>query len=118
MTPFTINECNQSQIPALQLLMNLGYTYLPQDQLERERSYKTSSILLEGILREQLKKLNRIIYKGSSYLFSEENIQTAIQKLKTYENAGLQKNNEAMYEFITLGTSLKQMIESTIRRFD
>lgn len=46
-------------------------------------------MFLEGILREQLKGLNRITYKGCAFLFSEENIQTAIRKLKIVKYDGL-----------------------------
>ncbi len=70
MTGFRFNEKYLSQIPALQLLINLGYEYLPPEQVMKQRQGKTGNVLLEGILREQLKRLNRINYKGREFLFS------------------------------------------------
>ena len=96
MSPFQLNEKYLSQIPALQMLLNLGFEYLAPDDALKERLGKYGNVLLENILREQLKRINRINYKGGEYLFSEENIQSAIQKLKNIKFDGLQKTNEAV----------------------
>ncbi|MDD3269125.1 MAG: type I restriction endonuclease subunit R [Syntrophomonadaceae bacterium] len=115
---FPHDEKYLSQIPALQLLMNLGYTYLTPRQALAERQGKTSNVLLENILRRQLKELNRIQYKGREFLFSEENIQSAIQTLKNVKYDGLLRTNEAIYDLITLGTSLEQTIEGSSKSFN
>ena len=81
MSNFQINEKHLSQIPALQLLIGLGFEYLTPAEAFRERQGRTSNVLLENVLRTQLKEINRIRYKGSEFLFSEENIQSAIQKM-------------------------------------
>lgn len=108
---FAFNEKYLSQIPALQLLINLGYTYLlPAEALE-ERQNKKSNVILENILTKKLKQLNKINFKGKEYLFSEENIQTAVQKLKNIKYDGLVYTNEQIYDLITLGTSLEQTID-------
>jgi len=118
MTTFHINEKYLSQIPALQLLINLGYEYIPPEQVMKQRQGKAGNVLLEGILRDQLKRLNRINYKSREFLFSEENIQTAVQKLKNVKYDGLLKTNEAIYDLITLGTALEQTVdEGTLYRY-
>jgi type I restriction enzyme R subunit len=111
MCDFSTNEKHLSQIPALQLLINLGYEFLTPAEALRERQGRYSNVLLENILRNQLKEINRIRYKGGEYLFSEENVQSAIQKLKNVKYDGLLKTNEAIYDLITLGTALEQTIE-------
>ncbi|NJD91065.1 MAG: type I restriction endonuclease subunit R [Geobacter sp.] len=118
MTGFHCNEKYLSQIPALQLLINLGFEYLPPEKALVQRQGKTGNVLLEGILREQLKRLNRINYKRREFLFSEENIQTAIQKLKSVKYDGLLKTNEAIYDLITLGTALEQSIEGDSKSYN
>ncbi len=118
MTSFIFNEKYLSQIPALQLLINLGFEYLTPSRALAERQGRIGNILLEGILREQLKILNRISYKGREFLFSEENIQTAIQTLKNVKYDGLLKTNEAVYDLITLGRSLEQTIEGDSKSFN
>ncbi len=79
---FETSEKHLSQIPAIQLLIAMGYEYLSPKEALAERQGRYSNVLLENILRSQLKAINRIHYKGSEYLFSEENLQSAIQKLK------------------------------------
>lgn len=106
-----------SQVPALQLLINLGYEYLPPGKVFVERQRKVGNVLLEGILGAQL-RLNRINYKGQEFLFSEENIQGAIQKLKNVKFDGLLRTNEAVYDLLTLGTALEQTIEGDTKSFN
>jgi len=118
MSDFQINEKRLSQIPVLQLLIGLGFEFLTPAETLRERQDRTSNVLLESILRNQLKEINRIRYKGSEYLFSEENVQSAIQKLKNIKYDGLLKTNEAIYDLITLGTAMEQTIEGDSKSFN
>ncbi|OPY79884.1 MAG: Type-1 restriction enzyme R protein [Syntrophorhabdus sp. PtaU1.Bin058] len=117
MKGFHFNEEYLSQIPTLQELINLGFEYLTPMQALAERQGKTGNVLLEDILRNQLKAFNRIQHKGQEYLFSEENIQSAVQKLKTVKWDGPQKTNEAVYDLITLGTAQEQSIEGNSKSF-
>lgn len=118
MSEFATNEKLTSQIPALQLLIGLGFEFVTPAEALRERQNRTSNVLLESILRNQLKEINRIRYKGSEYLFSEENVQSAIQKLKNIKYDGLLKTNEAIYDLITLGTAMEQTIEGDSKSFN
>lgn len=118
MEGFRFNEKYLSQIPALQLLINLGYEYLSPEKALFERQGKTGNVILENILQEQLKRINQIHYKGRTYLFSEENIQSAVQKLKNVRYDGLQQTNEAVYDLMSLGTALEQSIEGSSKSFN
>ena len=60
----SFQEDHISQVPALQLLQNLGYTYLRPQEVYLERKGKLSNVMLEGILAEQLKRLNKVRYRG------------------------------------------------------
>ncbi len=117
MDSFRFDEKYLSQIPALQVLVNLGYQYLTPAEALAARGGKAGNLLLEEILREQLKTLNRIQHKGGSYLFSEENVQSAIQRLKNVKYDGLLKTNEAVYDLLTLGVALEQSIEGDLKSF-
>ena len=115
--PLQFDEKHLSQIPALMELINLGYCYLPPERVYAERGGRVSSVLLEDILRAQLKKINRIRAKGGEHLFSEENIRAAIQKIANVRYAGLQKTNEEIYDLLTLGTSLEQAVDGDSKSF-
>ncbi len=55
------NEDNTAQIPALKLLINLGYQYLtPSEALQMREDRESNVLLISSILREQLKKINTI----------------------------------------------------------
>lgn len=114
---FHFNEKHLSQIPALQVLVNLGFEYLTPAETLAARGGKAGNVLLEEILRSQLKAQNRIQHKGATWLFSEENLQSAIQRLKNVKYDGLQKTNEAVYDLLTLGVALEQSIEGDLKSF-
>ena len=61
MNSFKINEKYASQIPALQLLISLGFEYLKPSEALQERQNRLSNVLLENILRNQIKEINRIL---------------------------------------------------------
>ena len=117
MSDFKFNEKYLSQIPALQQLINLGFEYIAPEQALAQRGGQLVHVLLEDTLREQLRRINRIRYKGREYEFSEENIQSAIRKIRNIPYQGLQKTNEAVYDLLTLGVALEQTIEGDSKSF-
>ncbi|MDJ1472438.1 type I restriction endonuclease subunit R [Xanthocytophaga flava] len=104
-------EDHISQIPALQLLMKLGYQYLTPDQALEARGGRNSNVLLETILKEQLTAINKIEYKGKEFPFSDANINTAILALRDLPlQDGFMAANQAFYDLVTLGKSLEQTV--------
>ena len=101
-----IREDHISQIPALQVLQNLGYAYITPDEAIALRAGRTSAVLLESVLAEQLRKINRIRFKGQAYAFSEGNIQSAIQDLKSQLFEGLIRTNEKVYDLLDAGRAV------------
>jgi type I restriction enzyme R subunit len=113
----SFKEDHISQIPALQLLQNLGYTYLTPDEALSLRGGRVGSVLLEGILADQLRRINLIRFKGSEYPFSEGNIYSAVQTLKDVVYDGLVRTNEKLYDLLCLGRSMQQSIEGDTKSF-
>lgn len=110
-------EDHISQIPALQLLQNLGWQYLTPAEAVKARSGKLANVLLEEVLFEQLRKLNRIRFKGQEYQFSDANIQGAVLALKDVVFDGLVRTNEKIYDLLVLGKSLQQTIGGDTKSF-
>ncbi len=111
-------EDHISQIPALQMLIKMGYTYLTPDEAMKLRNGRTSNILLEPILKQQLEKINSIQYKGQEFTFSESNINAAIVVMRELPiQGGYIKANHAFYNLITLGKSLEQTILNDKKSF-
>ena len=117
MDQICLNEQTTSQLPALHLLQNLGYTYLTPEEARQQHGGRLRNVLLEGILIEWLRGHNRFQYRGREYPFSEGNIITAVEALKVHISDGLVRSNEQIYDTITLGKSLQQSIEGDLRSF-
>ncbi len=79
----SFKEDHISQIPALQLLQKLGYTYLSPDEALELRGNKTTNVILEKVLRTQLKEINSIrVSSTKTSLFTDANIEAGILALK------------------------------------
>lgn len=107
----SFKEDHISQIPALQILMKLGYNYLTPEQALAARSGRSSNVLLEAILKKQLNEINKIEYKGKEFPFTETNINTAILALRDLPlQDGFMAASEAFFDMVTLGKSFEQNV--------
>jgi len=114
----SFKEDHISQIPALQLLQNMGYTYLLPREVDELRGNKTGNVILEGILEQQLRKQNKIEFRGQQYEFSNANISNAIKAIKDFPLMdGLVITNEKVYDTLTLGKSFEENIQDDIKSF-
>ena len=111
-------ENDASKIPALHLLVQLGYVPLTPAQATAGRGGRTSAVLLEDVLRTQLNALNSVNYRGREYPFSDTNLTTAILTLRDLPvQDGYTSANKAYYDLITLGKSFEQVIEGDRRSY-
>ncbi len=111
MTPKIYKEYQDSQLPAIKLLQELGYEYLTPEQADDLRGNIKSNVILEDVLSEQLQKINSFEYKGKQYLFSRSNIQAAVNTIKNVADEGLVQSNEKVYDLLTLGKSYTESIK-------
>lgn len=115
----SFKEDHISQIPALQMLMKLGYTYLSPEEALQLRGNKTTNVILEDILRKQLKEINvRKVSSTKEMIFSDANIENGIQALKDMPmNEGYIAACEQAYNLLTLGKALEQSIDGDKKSF-
>jgi type I restriction enzyme R subunit len=115
----SFKEDHISQIPALQLLMKMGYEYLTPDEAMQLRGNKTTNVLLEDILRKQLKEINSIRVRSSKEArFTDANIENGINVLKELPtNEGYMVAGEYAYYLLTLGKALEQNIDGDKKSF-
>lgn len=116
----SFKEDHISQIPALQMLVNLGYTYLSPAEADKQRGGKTSNVLLEEVLRRQLKEINseKAISSTKSTYISDANIENGIQILKNLPmNDGYIAASEKAYNLLTLGQALEQSVDGDKKSF-
>ena len=113
MTLISFKENDISQRPALELLAKMGYQYLSPEEAMALRDDKTSNVLLEEVLRQQLRKLNSIrIGSHSEARFSEQNIENGVVALRNVPmDGGYLNANELVYNMLTLGKAFEQSID-------
>ena len=113
MMNLSFKEDHISQLPALMLLMKLGYTYLTPDEALAMRGGKTSNVLLEEVLRNQLRRINSIrVNRNKEELFSEQNIENGVLAMRNIPmEGGYLNGNEALYNLLTLGKAFEQSID-------
>lgn len=116
MTPSYLED-KDSQIPALRLLQQMGYQYLPPKEVMELREGLASRYILENILTQQLKEINSIDYKGQKHPFATNIYHRASYDLQHFLDEGLVKTNENIYDLLTLGKSYEQVITGDKKSF-
>ena len=113
MNRISFKENDISQRPALELLAKMGYQYLSPEEAMEMRDGKTSNVLLEEVLRQQLRELNSIrIGSHSEARFSEQNIENGVVALHNVPmDGGYLNANETVYNMLTLGKAFEQSID-------
>jgi len=114
--PYTENA--SSQIPALQLLINLGFEYLTPEEALELRGGCRDRVILADKLRDWISANNSIAWKGQTHHFSTENINNAMRAITDFTlDEGLVRTSEAVYDLLTLGKSLPQTVDQDRRSF-
>lgn len=107
----SFKEDHISQLPALQLVMKMGYKYLTPDEALAARGGREGNVLLEGIMKVHLREANKINYKDKEFYFSDANVNAAILAMRDIPiQDGYIQANIAFYDLITLGKSLDQAV--------
>ncbi|WP_421997078.1 type I restriction endonuclease subunit R [Roseovarius confluentis] len=108
MTPDTREEA-AAKLPALHVLMAMGYTYVsPADALSMRGSER--SVLLESVLRDRLRRY-RVVHRGKSHPLSSASVDEVIRSLAaTGLSEGLVPANKAMTAHITQGITVTEFV--------
>src|SRR5579883_768708 len=88
-----LNELNQAEEPAKELLRRLGYTYVPREVLAQERNDERE-VLLKARLKRALLRLNEWL--------SEEQAERVIFSLERVDAVGIGRN-QVTHEYLTYG---------------
>ncbi len=115
---FNAAEKYQSQIPALQTLIALGFKPLSQAQADKLRG-KPRNVVLDDVLVEQMLKLNSFSYRGKEYPFDLEDAHEALRRLKPTPDKlkGLLGTNQDIYDQLVLGTTITKAIEGDSKSY-
>ena len=116
---FDAAEKHQSQIPALQLLVALGFSPLSQKEGLRLRGGRLKSVVLDDVLAEQLMRINAFTHRGREYAFDLEDAHEAMRRLKPTPDRlkGLRGTNQDIYDTLVLGTTITKSIDGDSKSY-
>ncbi|WP_425088189.1 type I restriction endonuclease subunit R [Stappia sp.] len=104
------NEETQAKIPALALLMKLGWSYVSREACLAQRGSERA-VLMEGVLREWL-AAHRFSYRGRDHPLSPGGIQQVLKAVNdTGLNEGLMAANEKLYKLLVFGVTVSEFME-------
>lgn len=93
------NEQRLSEDPAVELLQSLGYTYIPSETLEGERTSLKEAVLASR-LAASLERLNPWL--------SEANVAQAMRRVTQVPATSLAEANQAIHTSLTYGVALEK----------
>jgi type I restriction enzyme R subunit len=94
------DEAKQSQLPFMELLINMGYSYLPTAEIMRQRNGDTSYYLLKEIAADSLKRINDYEHHGQTYKFTDKDVAETIDELESLQFEGLIDTSKTVYNTI------------------
>ena len=118
-----------AKIPALTLLTNLGYTFIPPSECEALRGNtlagnkkSTHQVVLLPVMRAFLAN-QTFSFAGKQHTLSEAAIDKVMHELNPAMNLGLKAANEKIYDALMYGVSVTEFIDGkkaspTIRLID
>ncbi len=110
------DEARQGQLPAVELLINMGYTYLPCSEVQKLRGGDDGKFILRDIAFAALKEINSYEHKGQQHKFADKNIYDAIDELESVPLEGLQDTAKKVYHMIMTngGKTIREMVDGRI----
>ncbi|MFC1612951.1 type I restriction endonuclease subunit R [Patescibacteria group bacterium] len=87
------DEAKQSQLPLMELLLNMGYKYIPIENVMLERDGNTSKFILKNILFNKMRAINTDV-------ISDKSIKDAIDWLENIQLEGLIDTSKDIYNVI------------------
>jgi type I restriction enzyme R subunit len=116
---FDAAEKHQSQIPALQILVALGFQPLSQANALSLRGGRSRNVVLDDVLADSLLRINRFSHRGRDYAFDLADAHEAMRRLKPSPDRlkGLRGTNQDIYDTLVLGTTITKTIDGDSKSF-
>lgn len=104
-----------AKIPALTLLINLGYQYLPPTECNALRGKQladksSQQVVLTTVMRAFLAR-QTFVFAGQEYPLSDAAIDKVMHELTPAMNLGLQAANERLYDAMIYGVTVTEFID-------
>lgn len=94
------DEAKQSQLPMVELLINMGYEYIPCEETLKQRGEDTGKFLLGDVARESLMRINGYEHDGKKLKFSELDVAKVVDELENTRLEGLIPTSKEIFNTI------------------
>ena len=94
------DEAKQSQLPFIELLLNMGYKYISTDEALRQRGGDTTNFILSDIAVKKLMEINGYDVDDVKYKFSEKDVRDVIDEIEHIQYEGLIDTAQNIYNMI------------------
>lgn len=94
------DEARQSQLPFLELLVNMGYTYISKSEVLKQRRGDTSKFILKDVAFESLSRINDYEIEGEKLKFSDKDIWEGVEALEHVDYEGLVDTSKSIFNLI------------------
>lgn len=109
-----MGEESTSQVPALDMLQRLGWTYITPAEANELRGGDTSSPVLTRVLEEQIQAVWQDDHPDEKELGTEA-IRMAMDKILKPQEKGLLATNEAIWHLLQEGTPIPMTVDGKKR---
>ncbi len=94
------DETKQSQLPFVEMLINMGYRYIPTPEVMAERGGDTSKFILKDTAFKKLSEINDYEVGDEVFKFSDKDVREAIDELENIQFEGLIDTSKKVYSMI------------------
>jgi type I restriction enzyme, R subunit len=115
------DETKQSQLQLVELLINMGYEYIPAEQVMKQRGGDKTKFILRDIALESLNRINSYSHKGQNFKFGTQNVVKAVDELENTPMIGLIDTSREIYNMIrsnSTSRTLKEYVGGKYGEFD
>lgn len=94
------DEARQSQLPAIEMLLALGYEYVSAQNTLAQRGGDASNFILTDIAVKKLMEINGYEVNGVEYKFSEKDVRDAVYELEHVQYEGLIDTAQKIFNMV------------------
>ena len=97
----------------------VGFAPLSQKEALVRRGGRLRNVTLDGVLADQLLRINRFTHRGCTYPFDLEDAHEAIRRLKPAPDRpkGLRSTNQDVYDTLLLGTTITKSVDGDSKSY-
>jgi len=94
------DETKQSQLPFVEMLINMGYRYISSEEINKERRGDNTRFILRRTAFKKLSEINSYEIKGETFKFKDTDVFDVINELENIQLEGLIDTSRKVYSMI------------------